>query len=30
VASLVGALVYLLIWGIILVIFDRKKLIFKV
>lgn len=30
VASLAGALVYLLIWGIILVIFDRKKLIFKV
>jgi len=29
-ASLAGALVYLLIWGIILVIFDRKKLIFKV
>jgi predicted acyltransferase len=29
-ASLVGALVYLFIWGIILVLFDRKKLIFKV
>jgi predicted acyltransferase len=29
-ASLAGALVYLFIWGIILVLFDRKKLIFKV
>jgi predicted acyltransferase len=29
-ASLSGALVYLLIWRIILAIFDRKKLIFKV
>ena len=30
VASLAGALVYLVIWGIILILFDRKKLIFKV
>jgi predicted acyltransferase len=29
-ASLAGALVYLFIWVIILVLFDRKKLIFKV
>lgn len=29
-ASLAGAFVYLIIWGILLVLFDRKKLIFKV
>ncbi len=29
-ASLAGALIYLLIWFVILVLFDRKKMIFKV
>jgi len=29
-ASLAGALTYLVIWFVILVLFDRKKMIFKV